>query len=279
MKSFFAVATALVGLVACGMPDAQPVVDQMRLQAAEKGFVQRLNYSAVSIGGLGTAPWVRSEVFEADDAEFAALLALLRENQQLNDEIGGASFNVGVFPLLNGTEFDLRDVADAPTGEMLSRLAGPDVERVKYYRTTSSRGLEVSAAPAAYDRVAELVPEMQENGIDLLRAGPTYISLGPTSTPASVAAHLRAVDEVRAVLAPDQVTAVRVGERIDIVEVRTESLEPARYAPLRALLPADTELVVSHPPATSSRAIVGGVSEGRASSEEEAALRAVVEKR
>lgn len=278
-----AVATLVVS-AACGLPDAGPAVEQMRAQAAERGFGGHLRYSAVSIGGLGTAPWVRSEgPWEADEAEFRELLTLLQDNERINEEHNGAGFNVKVDLQVNGTDVGLTTVPDTPTGEILTQIPGPGVTRL----SLDGRGnLGVGAEPDAHDRLATLAPRMHQAGLARLSVGDnragfsTTFDLGPATTPEFVTDTLRTTGDLAAALAPDEIRWVSVAGHITGLEVRTADFRADNFTPLTGAVPAGTALTVVHDNSQRTfRLRAGGGDVGGAADDgaEEAALREVVE--
>lgn len=282
-------------LIACGFPDAAPVVETLRAQAREHGLEQRIDYRAQSTGGLGTHPTAVSFWEDATREDVRAMVALLQQNTKATREGGFRNFRFHVNLSVDQTRLEMRHAPSDELAGVLIDLIGPGIERVS---AATPGHLDVAVDENAHGHLAamaertgeSLVSSRRESG---LSAAP-YLEVRTSGWPATLVLqateqhpltgdhfrrHLDLAAELQAAAEPMQLKRilVRAGQGMDLT-IHHGLFDAALFSTLAEAAPAGTRLIVHAQTGTALRAVIGGTSPEPPQNAAEEQLREVVEK-
>lgn len=291
-----ALALGVGSLIACGLPDATPVVETLRSQAREHGLEQHIDYRAQSTGFPGTHPTAVSSWEDATRDDAQAMVALLQENTAAVREAGYRNFNFHVNLYIDQTRLEMRHAPSDELAEVLIDLIAPGIERVS---AGQPGHLDVVAEEVAHGHLISMADRVGESIISSRRdvglSTEPYLEVRTPGQPGILAlqsteqhpltqdhlrSHLALTAELRSAAEPMQLNRilVRAGQGMDLT-IHHGLFDTALFAGLAETAPAGTALIVHAQTGRALRAVVGGTSAEPPQNAEEEALRRVVEKR
>lgn len=294
-SGLFALALGVGSLIACGLPDATPIVETLRDQARAHGLEQRIDYRTQASGLLGDYPTAVSSWEDASREDVWAMVALLQENTEATREGGFRNFSFHVNLHVDQTRLEMRHAPSDELAGVLIDLIAPGVERVS---AASPGHVDVAVAESAHghlvamaERVgAALVSSGRESGLsaapylEVRTAGwPTILVLHTTAehplTQENFRSNLDLTAELQSAAEPMLLKnlLVRAGQDIDLT-LHHGLFDATLFTALAETAPAGTRLTAHAQTGTSLRAVIGGTSPGPPRNAAEEQLRAVVEK-
>ncbi|RSZ64291.1 hypothetical protein EAH68_04625 [Corynebacterium hylobatis] len=282
-------------LIACGLPDATPVVETLQDQARAHGLEQRIDYRTQASGVLGAYPTAVSAWEDATREDVRAMVALLQENTEATREAGFRNFRFHVNLYVDQTRLELRHAPSDELAGVLIDLIAPGVARVS---AATPGHLDVAAEETAHghmvamaERVGESIVSSREKAglstashLEVRTPGwSANLVLQATGqhplTPEHFRRHLDLAAELQMAAEPMRLDRilVRAGQGMDLT-IHHGLFDPALFTTLAETAPAGTALIVHAQTGSALHAVIGGTSPEPPRNTAEEGLREVVEK-